>query len=356
MRTETGSASIWYASATPPPVGAVQPGTAVTIVVGVPARGSNAVEVQYRINHGNEQVIRAAWFRNDSIAKAQYFRAVIPAAALHAGDTVEYAATCRYAGGEATLPWASFTVNEPANTSAAAPSAPVTPAQAASAPQRLAVPTAAKSPSPATKQATPVITASAAIAAPVTPQAPPQTVTTVAGQPSSISLIPDRFDEKTLAAELLQRLPGFRADGSSAPIPAGTRAVIWVDKGDEVLVHLDSLAVKLLNRNLLVSVDLETDQTGRSPLIVVLSFGADATDPAGLVATTDEYPRGHGQLASRWGRPLQAAVWASIVSLAQDHAAQRSLAPQNIVAAVGVLELHPGPPLRIDTSNTPAKG
>jgi hypothetical protein len=156
-----------------------------------------------------------------------------------------------------------------------------------------------------------------------------------------------------LASELRLRLAGFPADGSSTPIPAGTNSVIWVDKGDEALVHLDSIAVKLLDRNLLVSVDLETDQTGRSPLIVVLSFGANVNDPAGLVATTDEYPRGHGQLASRWGRPLQAAVWASIVSLAQDHAAQRSLAPQSIVAVAGALQLQAGPPLRIIPTASP---
>jgi hypothetical protein len=163
--------------------------------------------------------------------------------------------------------------------------------------------------------------------------------------------IPDKFDEKTLAAELSVRLAGCRADGSSTPIPAGVKSVIWVDRGDEVLVHLDSIRTKLLNNNLLVSVDLETDQTGRSPLIVVLAFGSSTTDPAGLVATTDEYPRGHGQLASRWGRPLQAAVWASVISLAQDHAAQHSLAPQTIAVTAGALQFQAGAPFRYDAPN-----
>jgi hypothetical protein len=76
----------------------------------VPARGGNVVEVRYRVNQGAEQVVRAAWFKNDSIAKAQYFRAVIPAATLQPGDEVEYAAMCRFAGREDRLPWRSFTI------------------------------------------------------------------------------------------------------------------------------------------------------------------------------------------------------------------------------------------------------
>jgi hypothetical protein len=89
---------------------------------------------------------------------------------------------------------------------------------------------------------------------------------------------------------------------------------------------------------LLLSVDLETDQTGRTPLVVALALG-NADDPAGLVATTDELPHGNGLLASRWGKPLQDAVWASLLGLATDHAEERGLAPQSITASAGTLQL-----------------
>jgi len=164
--------------------------------------------------------------------------------------------------------------------------------------------------------------------------------------------IPDRFDAATLAKELALRIAGSLADGS-VPAALTSPTIIWVDAGSEVLAHLDSIQARLLNGTLLVSIDLETDQTGRSPLIVALTISADPKDPAGLIATTDEYPRGHGQLAARWGRPLQAAVWASLLSIAQDHAAERSGAPQSITITPNGLTLQAGPPLSFTPHPSP---
>jgi hypothetical protein len=165
--------------------------------------------------------------------------------------------------------------------------------------------------------------------------------------------IPDKFDASTLARELALRIAGTPADGS-IPAPLASRAVIWVNAGSEVLAHLDSIQTRLLKGTLLVSIDLETDQTGRTPLIVALNLSADPSDPAGLVATTDEYPRGDGRLAARWGRPLQAAVWASLLSLAQDHAAERSGAPRAITIVEGALTLQAGRPLSFVPQSFPA--
>jgi hypothetical protein len=158
--------------------------------------------------------------------------------------------------------------------------------------------------------------------------------------------IPDKFNEADLGAELGLRLRGMPAGGSRQPsLTTSAATVIWIDAGDEVLVHLDSVQVRMLNGTLLVSVDLETDQTGCSPLVVAFSLGAG--DPAGLVATTDEVPRGHPVLASRWGRPLQAAVWAGLLGLAKDHAIERNAAPQAIQVLQGELSLQAGQPAPI---------
>src|SRR5438046_2318803 len=52
--------------------------------------------------------------------------------------------------------------------------------------------------------------------------------------------IPDQLDEATLANTISVRLGGTPADGSAAPAQAPTKA-IWVEQGDEVLIHLDSI-------------------------------------------------------------------------------------------------------------------
>jgi len=163
-----------------------------------------------------------------------------------------------------------------------------------------------------------------------------------------------QFDEKSLAAELVLRLAGRPADGSrGAPSIVSGRPsqIVWVDAGDEVLVHLDSVAVRIAGRTMIVAVDLETDQTGRTPLIVSLALGA-GNDAGGLVAVTDELPRGNGLLAARWGQHLQAAVWASILGIAQDFSAQQGGVPRALTISNGVLNLEPGPPLQAPTSST----
>jgi hypothetical protein len=159
----------------------------------------------------------------------------------------------------------------------------------------------------------------------------------VASRISNARVVPDRLDEAALAAQLQMRLRGAPADGSSVSL-ADAQRVVWVDAGDEVLVHLDSIQVRLLNRIIVVSVDLETDQTGRAPLICSLALGGQR-DKAGLIATTDEIPHGNPQLAARWGRVLQSALWGSLLALARDHAAERGEDAQALHVMPGRLQL-----------------
>jgi hypothetical protein len=141
---------------------------------------------------------------------------------------------------------------------------------------------------------------------------------------------------------------GTPADGSVASTELPNK-VIWVDGGDEVLVHLDSMLTRILDGVVIVSLDLETDQTGRTPLVVLFAVGA-ADDPAGLVAVTDEFPRGNGLLASRWGASVQAAAWAGLLGLATDHASERGASPLGIAAVKGQLSLSAGTALKVTKS------
>jgi hypothetical protein len=162
---------------------------------------------------------------------------------------------------------------------------------------------------------------------PLPPQPPPQ------GPPPF--KVPDKLDETSLGSMLKVRLAGSPADGSRSA-PSQSRQVVWIDGGDEVLVHLDSIQTRIADGMLLVSIDFESDQTKRTPLVISLALG-NTDDPAGLVAATDLLPRGNGLLASRWGRAAQDAVWASLLELAADHAMERGLSPATIAAAAGNL-------------------
>jgi hypothetical protein len=67
-----------------------------------------------------------------------------------------------------------------------------------------------------------------------------------------------------LAMAISVRLAGVPADGSNAPGTVPSGPVIWVDKGNEVLVHLESTQILIQNENVLVLVDLETDSDGQT--------------------------------------------------------------------------------------------
>lgn len=162
---------------------------------------------------------------------------------------------------------------------------------------------------------------------------------------------PERFNETALARELGRRLAGTPADGSEPATDQAYKQVVWVEAGDEVLVHLDSLRAKLVGRTLLVSLELESDQTGRGAVVVGFGLG-DGSDGAGLIVTADGVAHGHPLLASRWGAAVRASVWNSLLGMAEDHAAERGLAPAAISAAAGQLRIGVGAPLRV----TPGEG
>ena len=74
--------------------------------------------------------------------------------------------------------------------------------------------------------------------------------------PPSDYKVPDDFGEADLPAALAVRLMGTPANGVPTSAPATAQAaVIWVNGSNEVLVHLDSTQVRILEGMLLVSVD-----------------------------------------------------------------------------------------------------
>jgi hypothetical protein len=156
--------------------------------------------------------------------------------------------------------------------------------------------------------------------------------------------VPDKIEGTVLAALLRPRLPGTLI-GAAPSVTKPPDSVVWVDGHDELLVHLDSITTQIVGACVLVSIDLETDQTGRTPLVV--AFAIDTADTGGLLAATDQLPRGNGALASRWGAAVRDAAWSALLSLAADHAGERGGAPRGWSVADGHLTLRAGPALAV---------
>jgi hypothetical protein len=152
--------------------------------------------------------------------------------------------------------------------------------------------------------------------------------------------IPPRLDESTLASAISRRLasPEILPKGFGTPGP-----VVWTDGADEVLVHLPSLRVALRDKLVAVSLDLESDQTGRETLVMPFSVGG-ARDLAGLVAATESLPRGDGLLVGRWGRIVQDAVWSALLAVVDDYALRLKKLPFGFTAGNGVLSLRAAKP------------
>ena len=74
--------------------------------------------------------------------------------------------------------------------------------------------------------------------------------------------VQDALDEAAARA-LIQRALAGGQDLSKAA-DGRARGVVWSDLGDEALVHLESVVLRFVTRFAVVSVDLETEQTGRA--------------------------------------------------------------------------------------------
>lgn len=125
-----------------------------------------------------------------------------------------------------------------------------------------------------------------------------------------------RADElgRSLRASLAGPLAGLTA-ATGEPPPS----VVWTDVGDEVLVHIDSIAVDVGPGVVTASLVLESDQTGQQTLRVPFAVG-ESREGASLIAVTEELPTGHPGLAARWGRSVQAALWKGVLDLARSRA------------------------------------
>jgi hypothetical protein len=141
---------------------------------------------------------------------------------------------------------------------------------------------------------------------------------------------PARFAERELSQAMRDQLGG--TDGAAA--------VIWTWQGSEIVLHLDTVRVAVTPGQLLVRLDCETDQTGRVAQQIRLALPHPGEQP-NFVATTDLVPDGDERVSPRWAGPLQDAVWAAVLQLA-DQASPVSTSPAGVAAGKRALIVYPG--------------
>jgi hypothetical protein len=134
--------------------------------------------------------------------------------------------------------------------------------------------------------------------------------------------VPTMLDELALQHALARHLAGSGAGSSgpsagvgpeaSSPVPP---AVVWVDGGDEVVVWLSSLRVRLAPGVIRMTVELEAEEIGRHPQEAVVAVAGRGA-PASLLAVAGESTEGESRLAARWGRALQDALWGGVLAAA----------------------------------------
>jgi hypothetical protein len=140
-----------------------------------------------------------------------------------------------------------------------------------------------------------------------------------------VSAVRAVLDEAAVREALARRLAAPGAD------PGG---VVWVRDGDEVVVWLDSLRVRLEPGLIRVGVDLEADQTERAGQEVAFAV-AEPADPPSLLAVAEETARGDARLAARWGQTLQEAVWSALVAIAGDASGMAAAAGELVLNGRG---------------------
>jgi hypothetical protein len=150
--------------------------------------------------------------------------------------------------------------------------------------------------------------------------------------------------ESELAAELRRRLAGSPLDGvaDAGGLGAAPDHVIWVENGHELLVHLDSLIVRVRPGLVLVSLDVEADQAGRTTVVVPFAVSEEG-NAGSLIAVTEESPRGDPAIVSPWGATIQEALWAALLGIAADAADRLGHLPTAIAAAEGALQVQSAP-------------
>lgn len=102
----------------------------------------------------------------------------------------------------------------------------------------------------------------------------------------------------------------------------GTSTVVWVDRGDELIVYASQLQVRFRPGAIVCQVPLESCETKRAVLKVTIAV-ATVDEAPSLIAATQNMPEGNELLAARWGYILQEVIWGALLDLLSRYAGER---------------------------------
>ena len=104
-----------------------------------------------------------------------------------------------------------------------------------------------------------------------------------------------------------------------ARLAGGEEVTLWAERGDRVLVHAAGTTAEVFPRGLVITVPLETAETGRAPVSVALALPSGDEEPDRVMAT-EEDAEGEPILVGRWGAALQEALYGSLLEVLEEKA------------------------------------
>ena len=136
--------------------------------------------------------------------------------------------------------------------------------------------------------------------------------------------------QRLRARELRTRLRAQLGDGD--------RLVLWEEDGDQALVHARAAEVKIREPGLIVTVPIETVETGLSHVSLAMALAHGDQEPD-LIVALEEQPRGHPLLVARWGGALEEAVLGALLDILDEAAEAAGAKPLGFRVRGATLEL-----------------
>jgi hypothetical protein len=128
----------------------------------------------------------------------------------------------------------------------------------------------------------------------------------------------------TIEAGLVQqlaRLAALGAAGIDGPEGQPTApGVVWVDGDRELFVLVTEVQVALAPGVVAVTIPVQCDQTGPTQVHVSFAVGTSKR-PLGMVAASEQRPRGPRAVVDVWGDALLAFAWQVVLDVAAGTAA-----------------------------------
>ena len=106
----------------------------------------------------------------------------------------------------------------------------------------------------------------------------------------------------------------FVSAATQGGAPGTPGSVIWQLHGHELEVYASQVQVKLDDGLIAVSIPVSCDQVQSAMVQVPFAIGSKAA-PAGMIAATEETPRGPETIVKVWGEALVAFAWQTLLTV-----------------------------------------